>query len=108
MAALLAQLLQAAVAVRDYHRQTANEREAAAVTHELHRLTTLQSPRLSPEPGAIGRDGRKVPAYGGRQRRQPNQGPGLQVPAALQPRQSQPGLAVTHQTGRGRDDDGGR
>jgi len=48
MVALMAQLLQAAAAVRDYHRQTANEREAAAVSQERAGSPTCRCPRIHP------------------------------------------------------------
>lgn len=104
MAALLAQLVQAAVAVRDYHRQTQNMREARAVDVELQHMAAVSIP--APARQQQPRSGHKVPNYA--PKRTPGRGPALDVPAALEPRQPQPGPAVTQDHGRGRDQDAGR
>ena len=99
MAALLAQLVQAAAAVRDYHRQTQNQREALAVDHELRRLQALSLP-AQPAPR------REVYRPATTPKRTPQKrGPDLQLPAPLEPGRPTAGPAVTNQKGR---DDAGR
>ena len=100
MAALMAQLLQAAAAVRDYHRQTQNRREALAVDHELQRLQAISLPGQP----ATRRDVYRPVAAA--KRPPQKQGPDLQVPGPLEPGRPTVGPAVTNR--KGREHDGGR
>lgn len=102
-AALMAQLVRAAAAIRDYHRETRNVREATAVDVELRRLQTLPWVGYPTEPGS----GRKVQAatkVQPRQRPQVQRGPGLALPAQLEPRPQTP----TRYNQSREDRDGGR
>ena len=101
--ALMAQILRAAAAVRDYHRETCNLREARAVEVELSRLAALKWTGYSPEQ----QSGRKVAATPTRTP-QPvadtKGGPALQLPTALKPRAQTVAQRIHEREGR----DGGR
>lgn len=101
-AALMVQLLRAAAAISDYHRQTRNFGEADAVTAQLGRLAALGQ---TDYPGQ--RSGDKVPATPSRDRpvRAGRRGPGLQLPNPLEPR-PHTGARPGHERREGRD--GGR
>jgi hypothetical protein len=102
-AALMAQILRAAAAVRDYHRETCNLREARAVDVELSHLAALKWPGYRPEQ----QSGRKVAATPTRTP-QPvagtKGGPALQLPTALKPRAQTVAQRIHEREGR----DGGR
>ena len=89
-AALMAQLIRAAAAVRDYHRETRNLREATAVDVQLRQLAALQWSGYGAEP----HDGRKLSPLPRRGPRQPQQnqqrGPGLALPTQIEPRPQTP------------------
>jgi len=87
-AALMAQLVRTAMALREYHRETRNVREANAVDVELARLSGLRWTGYGPEP----RDSRKVQATTKRQPRSTPAAPAVTKGPALQlPRQMDPG-----------------
>ncbi len=95
----MAQLLRAAAAVRDYHRESHNLREAAALDIQLSRLSGLDLIGCGPEP----RDPhklqplRKRPSRTGQGRETrpagpARPGPALELPRELSPvRRSRPG-----------------
>lgn len=105
-AALMAQLVQMAAAIRDYHRATQNLREARAVDVEMRRLAALRWTGYGPERT----DSRKVKAMPRKQPRtsqqQAQQGPALALPRELE--QHRPQTAVRYNQGRKADRDAGR
>ena len=89
-AALMAQLIRAAAAVRDYHREVQNTREAQAVDIQLRHLARLQLVSAATE--AAHPDGRKpaqLPKQNARQR-STQQGPALELPRPIEPRPQTP------------------
>lgn len=86
-AALMAQLIRAAAALRDYHRETKNLREANAVDLEVRRLSQMQWAGYGAEP----HNSRKPIATTKKQPRPaPRRGPALDLPRQIQSREQAP------------------
>jgi len=99
-AALMAQLVRTATALRDMHRQTHNLREAAALDVTVRQLGALDWSGYGAEP----RDSRKVEKVRQRQARPARSGPALELPRELEP-----GPQIAVQYGQERQDrDAGR
>jgi hypothetical protein len=108
-AALVAQLIRAAAAVRDYHREVRNTREAQAVDVQLRHLARLQLSSAAPEPAA--QSDRRRPAQLPKQQLRPRgpHGPALELPHLIDPPQPAPGWQTPIRSGPERQDrNGGR